>query len=261
MSGLPDVAKGFQEAGITALIYDPRSTGLSEGSPRNDIDPIKQTEDFSDALTFMCRLPTVDPEKLGIWGISFAGGVALSVASLDKRVKMVIAVCPAGEYRYATNKVPKVLAKCIQDRQSQMKGNPPYSIPMINAAGKNSAGFNIGTINADAMNEMRRKLKDEEEAHYSNRTTIQTYYKLIMWQPSPIWKLMDHTPVLFVVPELDTMCPPEVQRRYFDNLSEPKRWHVVKGKGHMDVTTGSELADLMQVQIEFVLEAFRSKVA
>jgi alpha/beta superfamily hydrolase len=42
MAGLPGVAKQFQENGITALIYDPRTVGESEGQPRNDIDPFPQ---------------------------------------------------------------------------------------------------------------------------------------------------------------------------------------------------------------------------
>lgn len=161
------MAKGFQAAGITALIYDPRSTGQSEGYPRNDINPTKQTEDFSDALTFLSGFPTVNPEKMGIWGISFAGGVALSVASLDKRVKMVIAVRPASDYQYSTQKLSRVLTKGIQDRESRMKGNQPYSILMINAAGENPAGFNIGvgTRDVDALKAAKRNTTDPMAPH------------------------------------------------------------------------------------------------
>ena len=42
---VPDVAEQYQLANITALIYDPRSLGLSDGTPRNNIDPIKQASD------------------------------------------------------------------------------------------------------------------------------------------------------------------------------------------------------------------------
>ena len=44
---LPEVAEEFQSLGFNALIYDPRSTGDSDGTPRNEIDPMKQTEDLS----------------------------------------------------------------------------------------------------------------------------------------------------------------------------------------------------------------------
>nr|POE79481.1 polyketide transferase [Quercus suber] len=44
---LPDVAQMFQSMGYNALIYDPRSIGESDGTPRNQIDPLKQAEDLA----------------------------------------------------------------------------------------------------------------------------------------------------------------------------------------------------------------------
>lgn len=263
MSGLPDVAQAFQRAGITALTYDPRSTGLSEGLPRNDIDPVKQAEDISDALTFLSGVPMVDPAQMGIWGISFAGAVALSAGSLDKRAKWVIAVCPATEYQYSMEKRPKVLAKCMKDRESQIKGNEPFYIPMINDAGENPAGFNFGVDKDEGARIAQAAVKLGMEGvapHHVNRTTIQSYYKLVMWQPSPLWAHLNPTPVLFVVPELDTMCPPSVQVKHYNALSGPKRWHLETGRGHMDITEGSHLADLMIVKINFVRDALTGKV-
>jgi hypothetical protein len=34
---LPDIAKWFQEHGITCLLYDPSGIGASDGEPRNDV--------------------------------------------------------------------------------------------------------------------------------------------------------------------------------------------------------------------------------
>lgn len=61
---VPEVAEQFQLANITALIYDPRSLGLSDGEPRNDIDPMKQVSDYSDALTFLLTHPLVNPGQI-----------------------------------------------------------------------------------------------------------------------------------------------------------------------------------------------------
>lgn len=44
---IPEVAEKFQSLGYNALIYDPRSIGDSDGSPRNQIDPHQQAEDLS----------------------------------------------------------------------------------------------------------------------------------------------------------------------------------------------------------------------
>lgn len=263
MSGLPDVAKAFQSSGITALIYDPRSIGLSDGTPRNEIDPMKQSEDVSDALTFMSEMSIVDPDQMGIFGISFSGAVALCTASVDRRIKFVVAICPASEYQYSPERVQKVLAICIKDRESQLKGNKPFYIPMIDDEGDNPAGFNFGVDRSEGARIVRnaKQLGMEGLApHHVNRTTVQSYYKLHIWHPSALWKTLDATPVLFVVPELDIMCPPAVQLRYYNALSGPKRWHLEKGRGHMDITEGDHLADLMKVQVAFVYDALHGKV-
>ena len=248
---MPDVARSIQRANLTALVYDPRTTGLSDGTPRNDINPMKQIEDCSDALTYLSSLPVVDPHKIVFWGFSFGATVSLCAASLDKRAKAVIAVCPMTEFEHDSQKLPRVLAKSIQDRASQISGNPPYYVPMLTAQGENPAGFGIG-IEKDNYG-LLVDTKEKIAPTFENRTTIQTYYKLVMWQPCPLWKYLSPTPVLFVVPELDRLCPLEKQLHCFEMLSEPKKCHIEPGKGHMDVLSGPNSDTLMSLQIDFIL--------
>lgn len=63
MLGLPTTAVAFQAAGITALTYDPRGVGLSDGFPRNDINPFREVDDMSDAMIFLSSHPSVDPRQ------------------------------------------------------------------------------------------------------------------------------------------------------------------------------------------------------
>lgn len=51
-----DVAAWFGRNGLTALVYDARTIGISDGLPRNDLDPQKMAEDNSDAVT-VCIYP------------------------------------------------------------------------------------------------------------------------------------------------------------------------------------------------------------
>lgn len=44
---LPDIAETFQSQGFNTYIYDPRSIGDSDGSPKNLIDPLQQAEDLA----------------------------------------------------------------------------------------------------------------------------------------------------------------------------------------------------------------------
>ncbi|KAL8718941.1 MAG: hypothetical protein Q9225_003985 [Loekoesia sp. 1 TL-2023] len=255
MMGLPDVAQYLQRAGITSLIYDPRSTGDSDGSPRNDIDPIKQVEDYSDALTFLASNPQVASDKMGIWGMSFAGTVSLCAASLDKRAKFVIAVCPLTQFDCAPDRLPKVLAKCIQDRESRLAGNPPFYLPMLTEKGENPASFGIG-IDQEQYGKIVNAGKQIAPNHV-NRTTIQTYYRLVMWQPFSLWRHLGDTPVMFVVPEFDKVSPKNAQICHFEALSEPKTLHIERGRGHMDILDGQHLSSLMSQQIDFISNVFQ----
>lgn len=45
------IASWFGRNGVTALVYDARTIGESDGLPRTDLDPQKMAEDNSDAVT------------------------------------------------------------------------------------------------------------------------------------------------------------------------------------------------------------------
>ena len=79
---------------ITALVYDNRCVGASDGTPRFELLPSLQMSDLQDAITFAQSLEEVDPEKIALWGSSYSGGNVLQVAAFDHRVKAVLAQNP-----------------------------------------------------------------------------------------------------------------------------------------------------------------------
>src|SRR5271170_4688382 len=79
---------------ITALVYDNRCLGASEGKPRFELIPSFQMSDLQDAITYAQSLEEVDPEKIALWGTSYSGGNVLHVAAFDHRVKAVLAQNP-----------------------------------------------------------------------------------------------------------------------------------------------------------------------
>jgi len=253
---LPEVAESFQRAGITALIYDPRSIGLSDGFPRNDINPMKQTEDYSDALTFLSKHAIVNPAQIIFWGMSFSGCVAACAAALDKRVKLLIMICPFVKF-YTDEKRVKVLAKSMADRASQAKGNPPFSVAPFNSFGENPAGMAAGG-GLEAY-EFMTNVKERGALNFENQTTIQSYYKIAMWQP---WGLLSHinpTPVMMLIPENDIISDPADQKKSFDQLEGPKRLCIAHGKGHLDVLSGDQASELMRQQVDFINEHLKRR--
>ena len=258
MLGLPDAAECFQKADITCLIYDPRSTGLSDGLPRNDIDPVKQVEDTSDALTFLSDLSSVDSSKVGVWGMSFGAVVSFCAAAVDKRAKFAIAVCPMTDFEYTPEKRALVLGKCIKDRESQLLGNPPFYLPMVTKKGENPVGFGYSPNKTKYAKLV--KLGKEIAPNHVNRTTLQTYYKMFMWQPFSLWRHLAPTPTMMIVPELDTLSPAEKQIQQFDSLPGPKKLHVQPALDHEEILTGGHLHTLMQLQVGFVNDALEGRL-
>ena len=92
--GLEGLARLFADAGFVLLVHDHRGFGASDGSPRFDVDPWVQIADWRRAISFLESLPAVDPDRIGLWGTSYAGGHAVVLGATDRRLRAVVAQVP-----------------------------------------------------------------------------------------------------------------------------------------------------------------------
>ena len=79
----------LSEFGYVTLRFDMRGCGKSEGEFGRVIC-LEQVEDLGNALTFLARHPTVDPDRIGVIGSSFGGAVAVYSGGTDPRIAAVI---------------------------------------------------------------------------------------------------------------------------------------------------------------------------
>ncbi|KAM3502079.1 hypothetical protein MY10362_005106 [Beauveria mimosiformis] len=251
---LPDIAETFQSQGFNTYIYDPRSIGDSDGSPKNLIDPLQQAEDLADIVTHISSLPSVEPSQITLWGMSFGGTVSACAAAVDRRVKALVMVCPILSF-YQAEKRDKAFLQLIRDRQSQLRGNEPFMLPPFNSKGENPIGMagSGGPGGIEAYGFMGAVI-DRGAPNFRNKIALQTYQKLAMWQPKEILKLVDKTPVMMVTPELDTMSPPEEQKAAFELFPQTKKFLEAKGKGHLTVLSGEGSVEVVDAMTEFVRE-------
>lgn len=84
-------AQQLAERGFLTIAFDPSFTGESGGMPRRIASPDINTEDFCAAVDFLSVQPDVDPERIGILGICGFGGMAISAAANDPRIKATVA--------------------------------------------------------------------------------------------------------------------------------------------------------------------------
>jgi pimeloyl-ACP methyl ester carboxylesterase len=87
-------AEAFSSAGLVVLLYDHRNFGMSEGEPRQEINPWIQCRGYRDAMGYVEKLDRANPERIALWGDSYTGGQVIVVGAVDQRVKAIVAQCP-----------------------------------------------------------------------------------------------------------------------------------------------------------------------
>ena len=135
-TSLTEEGRLFAEAGYACLAIDYRHFGTSGGMPRGRLWPMQETEDFKAALDWIEGQPGIDPDRLGVWGTSFGGGIATHVAAHDLRVKACVAQAPildGGGWIRALNREPDYLAVrtyLLAARRARARNGGDPAMPM-----------------------------------------------------------------------------------------------------------------------------------
>jgi dienelactone hydrolase len=92
---LPSFAERFAAAGLAVLIFDYRHLGESGGRPRQIVDVREQRADLLRAVELARSTPTLDPDRIALWGTSLGGSHVADLAAKDPRIAAVILNMPA----------------------------------------------------------------------------------------------------------------------------------------------------------------------
>ena len=92
---LPEIAGHLAAQGHVVMMFDYRGFGESEG-PRWKMIPLEQVADIRNALTFLSMQPSVDPDRIGLYGTSFGGANVVYAAAEDSRVQCVVSTVGVG---------------------------------------------------------------------------------------------------------------------------------------------------------------------
>ena len=88
-------AEAICSQGFAVLLYDHRNFGISDGEPRQHMNPWVQARGYRDALSYLESLNEIDSTRLAIWGDSGSAAQAIVVSSIDERVNCVVTQVPA----------------------------------------------------------------------------------------------------------------------------------------------------------------------
>lgn len=220
----PEYASFFTKLGIAALTFDYRNFGESKGEPRQHIDPWEQVDDIINAITYASLRDDVDADRIGVWGISYAGAHVFPVGLYDKRVRCIMSVVPMldGHYnmlRANSNMGYRDLEKAIaDDRVARFKTGQHGTIAhSAHPHEKLSAWPSPDTW------PVFKKFKETVAPNHEHWTTIKSAEMGMRYDVTPYMKRIIYTPVMMVTSAYDDITMTEFEVPAFQSIPCPRK--------------------------------------
>jgi fermentation-respiration switch protein FrsA (DUF1100 family) len=232
--GVTAYAEHFASLGFVVIAHDHRGFGLSGGWPRQDIDPWRQILDWRRVVTYLSNLPGVDPDRIGLWGSSYAGGHALVLAGSDPRIKAVVSQIPTiSGYEQGLRRASPEQRRALQqrfndDELAQQQGAEPARQKV------NDLDPDVPSAYSDPeMAEFEDSYSIDPLLRFDRKVTLRSTLKAMMYDPGVWVTRISPTPLLMIVGSLDTVTPFDIATAAFERAEEPKRLVTFPG-GHFD---------------------------
>ena len=255
--GLDRFAEAFAAVGITVLVYDHRGLGASDGEPRQVIDPYAQARGYRAALDWLTARPEVDPDRVGIWGSSFSGGVVLVTGAVDRRVRAVVANVPLAGFPgtdYSNAATNTAAFAALRDALDDPDG-PGTAASAVEPAGP------LAPVHAPG-NELHVVMPQPESSDWFLRVGGPgSNWQNEVWlagapegapafDPGVAVAHVAPTPLLMVVASDDTLAATDVALAAYERAGAPKQLELVEGHHFVDYD-GASFVQVARVMTEF----------
>lgn len=209
---LDEYAEAFAAIGVGVLVYDHAGFGASDGEPRQEVNPPRQIEGYRDAISHVASLPGVDPTRIGVWGSSMSGGLAISLAATEPRIRCAVAQVP---YLEATvDPDDPMTAQITAQMTETLSGSGDGPAPMIPVTAP-EGGFAL--LTADGAQEWAEAHAGRAPA-WRNEITLTSLVHVLGFRPVDS---LSHArvPLLIIGFTGDTITPPDAAREAADTSS------------------------------------------
>ena len=174
--------------------------------------------------------PEIRPDRIGVWGTSYTGGLVLMVAALDRRVKCVVSQVPfISGYETMIQVMPVEERKQFHDtvqkeRLSLAAGNPPSLVAVcandtskpIDAPGRRTYSYFQSCMQQNSLN-------------WENKVTLRSLDLRLEYEAMPFVARVSPTPLLMIIADNDTITPTDIALRAFEQALEPKKIVLLQG--------------------------------
>ena len=140
----------------------------------------------TDVVTYMASLPSVDSRRIILWGMSLGATVSACAAAIDRRVAAVLMVCPIFSF-VRPDKRAKAFAQLMRDRESQLRGNEPFTLQPFNSKGENPIGYaGSGGPRGKEAYFLMSTAAERGHPNFRDRITLQSYHKMALFRPKEL---------------------------------------------------------------------------
>ena len=231
------------------MVYDQRNTGASDGTPRYELDPDKQAQDVHDAVTFLLQQPSVDANRVGVFGYSYSALHAVRASALDRRIRAVVSMSStlSGDWllRFAGGDREAADRVVWEDRAARVAGSEPRYFPVVptDEDGKENAVLPMAHA-IEFFTRMRRTKSPE----WGNKVTAQSQAMIRSCDVYPYLPLLAPTPLLILADQESLVTG--LYQKAFETAGEPKQWGTYPG-GHFDGLRGEGFEVVVQTSVGF----------
>ena len=236
---VPHYAERLAAAGYTALTFDSRSFGESEGEPRAHYDPSEIIADYASAVSYLMTRDDVDPSRVGVVGICMGGGYAVSLGARDKRLKAVVTV--AGGYniggtfqKYLGIEAFAQYLAVINGRVlEQYKSGEVQYMPTIAKA--LTAEVPVAAMpNEEAYSYYERTSRDDAPS-WSPRMTVASLEPYFIYNAIAHAPLVAPTPLQVIHGTRDSALLPEFAQQAYEAAIGPKELVWIETHNHIEL--------------------------
>ena len=212
-------------------------------------------------VSYAGTLPSVDPRRIILWGMSLGATVSACAAAIDRRVAAVLMVCPIFTF-VRSDKRTKAFKQLMRDRESQLRGNEPFTLQPFNSKGENPIGYaGSGGPGGREAYFLMSTAAERGHPNFRDRITLQSYHKMALFRPRELLEeMLEGIPTMMMIPEFDNISLPETQKAAFEGLKTPKRLYMAKGKGHMSILHGEGSREILEAMLKFIAAALNGQV-
>jgi pimeloyl-ACP methyl ester carboxylesterase len=250
--GLQPYAQRFCQAGFAVLLFDYRHFGASGGQPRQLIWIPTQLADYAAAVEFARQQPSVDPDRIALWGTSLSGGHVLVRAAEDRGIACAIAQCPGVDGRAGAEESFQKMGlahglKLIVHGQRDLVRSwlrlSAHTVPIVGQTG------DVALISGDDHFEAFGMLAPDG---FVNEACARIAIRGDKYRP--ITRAGDiRCPVLFQICEYDELAPVDAAGHAAEKvgrLAQVVRYPI----GHFDIYSGDAFEQSVSDQVTFLTE-------